>query len=137
MKIYFLTILGAILFLTIITVVDDLVPEINRIELNLVNQDASQGQLRIALVSDLHIANNQDSLSKITSLWKELVAEAPDIIMLAGDYVSHVEAGNDLTLHRRAIASVSVELSIAFSISVALARIALRHVSILAGTSVP
>ena len=106
MKTCSVTILVAILFLMITTVVDDLAPEINRIELNLVNQDASQGQLRIALVSDLHIANNQDSLSKITSLWKELVAEAPDIIMLAGDYVSHVEAGNDLTLHRRAIASV-------------------------------
>ena len=85
---------------------DDLAPEINRIQLNLVNQATSQGQLRIALVSDLHIANNQDSLSKIAFLWKELVAEAPDIIMLAGDYVSHVEAGNDLALHRGAIASV-------------------------------
>ena len=107
MKSLYLKTIPLVFFLLLIaTVVDDLAPKINRIELSSTNRNVNDGQLRIALASDLHIANNSESLSNIAALWEEVVAEAPDIIMLAGDYVSHVEAGNDLALHRGAIASV-------------------------------
>jgi uncharacterized protein len=35
-----------------------------------------------------------------------VVAAAPDIIMLAGDYVNNGGAGEDITLHRQAVAKV-------------------------------
>jgi predicted MPP superfamily phosphohydrolase len=93
-------------FVLIVTVVDGLTPKINRIEMFSSNKNINDGQLSIALLSDLHIANNSESLNNIAALWKDVVAEAPDIIMLAGDYVNNGGAGDDLTLHRLAIASV-------------------------------
>lgn len=85
---------------------DDLVPKINRIELSSIDRKVNDGNLRIALLSDLHIVNNPQSLRNIATLWEDVVAAAPDIIMLAGDYVNNGGAGEDITLHRQAVAKV-------------------------------
>ena len=76
MKSLYLKTIPLVFFLLLIaTVVDDLAPKINRIELSSTNRNVNDGQLRIALASDLHIANNSESLSNIAALWEEVVAD--------------------------------------------------------------
>ena len=68
MKSLYLKTIPLVFFLLLIaTVVDDLAPKINRIELSSTNRNVNDGQLRIALASDLHIANNSESLSNIAN----------------------------------------------------------------------
>lgn len=98
--------IAALTILTVVICIDDLRPKINRVELVIHNQDSVQDRLRIALVSDLHIANNKASLVNAAALWDQVIAESPDVIMLAGDYVRDGGAEVDLGLHRTAIALI-------------------------------
>ena len=50
-------------------------------------EPTNQVPLHIPLLSDLHNSPDDQSLQKMAALWQEILKEAPDIIMLARDYV--------------------------------------------------
>ena len=60
-------------------------PQTNRIDLKLRDLDVNQDLLRVALLSDLHVAYNEKALNDLAELIQSVVLEHPDIIMLAGD----------------------------------------------------
>jgi predicted MPP superfamily phosphohydrolase len=79
-------------------------PQTNRIDLKLRDLGVNQDPLRVALLSDLHVAYNEKALNDLDELIQSVVLEHPDIIMLAGDYVKN--GGSQLTTaeHREAVA---------------------------------
>ena len=84
----------------------NLKPQVNRVDLVVSGEPTNQVPLHIALLSDLHISPDEQSLQKMAALWQEVLKEAPDIIMLAGDYVDNGGGGADFFEHRDNIASV-------------------------------
>ncbi|MGH9794344.1 MAG: metallophosphoesterase [Candidatus Acidiferrales bacterium] len=54
--------------------------------------EAGRG-LRIALLSDLHVGSPHVGLERLASVVETVNREAPDLILLAGDFVVGVEAG--------------------------------------------
>ena len=83
-----------------------LTPEINTIELTISGSKEGAGALRIALLSDLHVVDDSDGLLELATLWSDVLAAEPDIIMLAGDYVNNGGSPQDVTEHRIAISQV-------------------------------
>tara|TARA_B110000483_G_C17954604_1_gene449629 strand:- start:175 stop:450 length:276 start_codon:yes stop_codon:yes gene_type:complete len=65
----------------------NLKPQVNRVDLVVSGEPTNQVPLHIPLLSDLHNSPDDQSLQKMAALWQEILKEAPDIIMLARDYV--------------------------------------------------
>jgi uncharacterized protein len=97
---------AVVLGFLIITVLENLTPEINEIEISLAGNTASEFELKIALLSDLHIGADSQSLKDIAMLWQEVLQTSPDVIMLAGDYVNNGGAATDFSRHREEVAAI-------------------------------
>ena len=97
---------AVVLGFLIITVLENLTPEINEIEISLASNTASEFGLKIALLSDLHIGVDSQSLKDIAMLWQEVLQTSPDVIMLAGDYVNNGGAATDFSRHREEVAAI-------------------------------
>lgn len=97
---------AVVLGFLIITVLENLTPEINEIEISLAGNAASEFALKIALLSDLHIGADSQSLKDIAMLWQEVLQTSPDVIMLAGDYVNNGGAATDFSRHREEVAAI-------------------------------
>jgi len=57
---------------------------------------AADAPLRIALLSDLHVGSPWNGLGKLRAIVERTNAAAPDLILLAGDYISHRNPGGHL-----------------------------------------
>ena len=60
---------------------------VHREDLALPRWPATEAPLRVALLSDLHVGSPHWGLARLDTLVERTNAEAPDIILLAGDYV--------------------------------------------------
>tara|TARA_B110000503_G_C7134645_1_gene408296 strand:- start:350 stop:1162 length:813 start_codon:yes stop_codon:yes gene_type:complete len=83
-----------------------LTPKVNNVELRLAGGTKDLQPLRIALLSDLHVADNVRSLEDLDELWSDVLLSHPDIIMLAGDYVNNGGQRRDISQLRLQISRV-------------------------------
>ena len=81
-------------------------PKINRLVLTNIDPTKGSKPLNIALLSDLHVANDQQSVRDLSELWHQIIDSDPDIIMLAGDYINDGASGKNIGATRAAIARV-------------------------------
>lgn len=85
MKITVLSLVFLIGFLILCEMIADYsIPIMNEVQLNTNNHYSENLSVRIALLSDLHISQNDDF---ITELMGQVRAASPDVILLAGDYI--------------------------------------------------
>jgi predicted MPP superfamily phosphohydrolase len=87
-------------------VVKNLAPQINRMSFATVNSFSRSTQQKVALLSDLHVGESRDELERLNLLWSQVLAEQPDIILLAGDYTKDTRYMRDVDAHRRAITEI-------------------------------
>ena len=66
---------------------------VHRAELELPTLPNRLKGLKIALLSDLHVGSPHWGLERLAELVARTNAEQPDLIVLAGDYISHVRFG--------------------------------------------
>ena len=81
-------------------------PRINIESLYLLTDAGSDKTLRVALLSDLHIQRSPAAVSELSELWSAVIKQAPDIILLAGDYINDGNSNNDIASIGPAIANV-------------------------------
>jgi predicted MPP superfamily phosphohydrolase len=83
-----------------------LITKINEVQI-LISDDGRDSQvLRVALLSDLHVDDDESSFQDLEKLWLEVLAEQPDIIMLAGDYINDGRKKRDIAQQRTRIAKI-------------------------------
>ena len=78
----------------------ELTPKINRLNLAHHGEVKIETPLTVALLSDLHLSESDRALSDLGELWAEIVSEAPDVILLAGDYTKRAGSVVDMENHR-------------------------------------
>ena len=59
-------------------------PQMNKVELETIDHHSTDIELIVALLTDIHISNNEVS---INNLMNQVRVEDPDIILLGGDYI--------------------------------------------------
>jgi len=79
---------------------------VRREELELARWPAELRGLRVALLSDLHVGSPHWGVDRLPELVRRTNAEQPDLVLLAGDYISHVRFG-----HRVPPEAIAAELS--------------------------
>ena len=95
-----------ILGLLVVTAIGNLTPEINNVEISLAGDMTAESELKIALLSDLHIGADSQSVKDMAMLWQEVLQTSPDVIMLAGDYVNNGGGATDFSRHREEVAAI-------------------------------
>ena len=68
--------------------------------------DPTLAGLRIAALSDFHLADDPSSLSRMATVLEAVDASQPDVIFLLGDYTAHPSDIGDLQVHRAAVAEL-------------------------------
>lgn len=66
--------------------------------------------LRIAALSDLHLADDPSSLNRMATVLEAVDASQPDVIFLLGDYTAHPSEIGNLRFHRAAVAELLATL---------------------------
>lgn len=86
----------------------DMVPLRNSVILETANP--ALAGLRIAALSDLHLADDPSSLNRMATVLEAVDASQPDVIFLLGDYTGHPSDISDLQAHRTAVAELLATL---------------------------
>lgn len=84
----------------------NLITKINKVQILIPSDRIDPKELRVALLSDLHIGDDESSFQELEKLWLEVLAEQPDIIMLAGDYINNGRKKRDIAQQRARIAKI-------------------------------
>ena len=96
-------------FLIIIAIVlqvnENLNPEMNRIQIDLLDSVDESGSINVAFMTDLHIGESDEAYTKFEEIWSDVLAVQPDIILLGGDYTKSGYSIADPFVHRKRIAS--------------------------------
>ena len=103
---FLLSVFITVIVWSVVIVEKNLTPEINNVSITLDVRENASSHRRVALLSDLHIGESQDELARLTLLWSQVLAERPDIILLAGDYTKDKRHVHNIDVHRRAIAEI-------------------------------
>lgn len=75
-------------------------------------EDAALTQtVRIAVLGDLHINENYNSLTKLSRLIKTVKSSDPDLVLFLGDYTSNPRYIDDIAAHRKNIIRVLTSIS--------------------------
>jgi len=83
-----------------------LITKINKVQILVSDDDRDSQVLRVALLSDLHVGDDESSFQELEKLWLEVLAEQPDVIMLAGDYINDGRKKRDIAQQRARIAKI-------------------------------
>jgi predicted MPP superfamily phosphohydrolase len=83
-----------------------LITKINEVKILIPGDGIDSRVLRVALLSDLHIGDDESSFQELEELWLDVLAEQPDIIMLAGDYINNGRKKRDIAHQRARIAKI-------------------------------
>jgi len=81
-------------------------PAMNTQSLYLTTHSESHETLRVGLLSDLHVKRSPDAIAELAELWSEVIEQTPDIILLAGDYISDGGSNEDIASIGPAIANI-------------------------------
>ena len=97
-----------IVFLTgcVYQVHTSLITKINKVQILIPGDGIDPKVLRVALLSDLHIGDDESSFQELEKIWLEVLAEQPDVIMLAGDYINNGRKNRDIAQQRARIAKI-------------------------------
>ena len=63
-------------------------PRMNSFFLDNLPSSMGKKAIQVALVSDLHVKRPPDAISKLQTLWSQIIEQKSDIILLAGDYIN-------------------------------------------------
>jgi len=78
-------------------------PERNDVTIYLKEVDWPEGTLRIAVLGDLHLAEDKGDYKDTETLLAEVKSADPDLIVFVGDYTAHKDKVLDIDEHRRRI----------------------------------
>ena len=78
-------------------------PERNDVTINLNEADWPKGALRVAVLGDLHLAEDESDYKDTEALLNEVKSAGPDLVVFVGDYTAHRDKVLDIDVHRRRI----------------------------------
>ena len=86
-----------------ISAIDDLKTERNDIVISTGPPDGRSLNLNLAVVGDLHVEENLNSLVSLSDLLKEVTDADPDLVLFVGDYTESPSRVSNMSLHRQRI----------------------------------
>lgn len=78
-------------------------PERNDVTINLKKASWPEGLLRVAVLGDLHLAEDEEAYRDTEALLNEVKSAGPDLVVFVGDYTAHRDRVLDIDEHRRRI----------------------------------
>jgi predicted MPP superfamily phosphohydrolase len=78
-------------------------PERNDVTINLKKASWPEGLLRVAVLGDLHLAEDEEAYRDTEALLNEVKSAGPDLVVFVGYYTAHRDRVLDIDEHRRRI----------------------------------
>lgn len=98
------------IILAVIYLYSNTQPQMMSLSLHTPNNDLATKTITVALVADLHIKRSPDAILGLEELWSSIIEQAPDVILLAGDYIND---GNN----KKGIETIGPQIAGVFSIT--------------------